>query len=331
MISLSAAFAALGRTCADALKHRPVWTVTYGVGRSCLALSTLLTLTLNSPDLLYRVGSGMSAPTVCSPLASHVDAFCLAYGRFGYAGLDAVRWLCIAGLVLVISGWRPRVTGVLHWVIATTFYWSSPLTDGGDQAATVLTLLMVPLTLTDPRQWHWQARGPVRSVGPAAVIAASTILAIRLQVAAIYLHASLGKVAVEEWTDGTSLYYWFNSGVVGLPREILGFAQPILTSWLIVPMSWSVIALEFCLAVGFLLPFRLRMALLAFGVLLHGGIAAFMGISSFSISMTAALVLYLPSVGDEAPWVCGAVERVARRLRRGSRRNFAPAHAQARP
>ena len=58
-------------------------------------------------------------------------------------------------------------------------------------------------------------------------------------------------------------------------------------------LTWGTVALEFALALAIVLAPRRWPALLLGGLALHGGIAVLMGLWSFSLAMSAALILYL--------------------------------------
>lgn len=120
-------------------------------------------------------------------------------------------WLvAISILVVVAIGWRPRVTGILHWWVAHSFATSCLVVEGGDQAAALIALLLVPITMTD-RRLALAASAPARAAvrdTVASLVAGSAFNVIRLQVAVIYFVASTSKLSVPEWSNGTALYYW---------------------------------------------------------------------------------------------------------------------------
>ena len=79
--------------------------------------------------------------------------------RFPWGPWLRTAWV---GLLLVLSGYYPRFTGVLHWLISSSVFQAANLVEGGDQITAILTLLLVPVTLLDPRRNHWQQpTGPV--------------------------------------------------------------------------------------------------------------------------------------------------------------------------
>ena len=284
---------ALGRA-ARVWAHEPPWTNVYGVARTLLALGTAGTLAASATDTLFRPALGVPpAPYCIGP--TKLSLFCLVR----HDDLTIARWLAVAVLLVVASGWRPRLTAIPHWWIAFSVQTSMTLVDGGDQVTAVLTLLLLPLALTDPRRWHWKPLAAPEATRPgvAALVASSAVLAIRIQVAAIYLHSSLAKLSVEQWTDGTALYYWLLDPSFGVPPWLRDVASSILASGVAVTaLTWGTIALEFSLALGLVLDRRFRPYLLVLGIAFHAGIAVFMGLVSFGLAMCAAVILYLRPV-----------------------------------
>lgn len=315
----------------ERLRHpdaAPPWSNVYGLARSLLAAGTLLTLAVHDARTLFApTGQTLEELTAAIPLA-RASLFFLV------PDLELARWLAIAGLALVVSGWRPRWTGVLHWWISASFAISCVLIDGGDQVTAVLTALLVPATLTDPRPWHWSALpAPSRRLSgkTAALVAASALLVVRLQVAAIYLHAAVGKLGVTEWVDGTAVYYWFTHPVFGLPAALQPIAMPVLSSALGVTLiTWGTIALELLLAAALVADRRLWRPLLVAGLVFHAGIVGAHGLVTFFFAMAGALVLYLRPHERPFAWPGRLAERAAaltRTLRHPRRARSAEAAA----
>lgn len=262
----------------------------YGVARSLLALSTLTSLVLNPPVALFRafgspIRRGSFDPATAASLFTIVPS------------LEVARWAAVVVLLLVISGWRPRLTGLLHWYVAASFSASCFITEGGDQVAAILALLLVPITLTDPRRWHWQAP-PERSPGVASDVAWSVAspawTVIRLQVAVIYLHASVGKMSAPEWVNGTAMYYWVQHPLFGVPEELQHYLVAGLSNaFVVTAATWGVMVYELLLAAGLVMERKYRPLLLYTGLLFHLGIVAIHGLGTFFFSMAGALVLYL--------------------------------------
>jgi antimicrobial peptide system SdpB family protein len=262
------------------------WTNVYGVARSMLALATLLTLLADSSERLFTPLVVADPGVFDRSAAVGASLFFLARNH-----LVAAKLLAICVLVLVIVGWRPRLTALPHWWVSYSFAASASLIDGGDQVAATLTLLLLPVALSDGRRWQWQGTW---TGGKAASIAAqSAWLLIRIQVSVIYLFAAVLKFPAEEWSNGTALYYFWkhtNFGTVGLLGQ--------LTDWigrtvLVVPLTWSVLLVELSLAAALVAPLRVRRLLLPPAILFHVGIALTHGLPTFALTMSAALVLYL--------------------------------------
>ena len=287
----------LGRAARDWAEGVNPWTNVYGLARTLLALGTAATLIFSGPGLLFRPGSGLLEYPVChSPWKFGIFCACSPY-------LGLARWLAVAILLVAASGWRPRWTALPHWWVTFSLQTSAITLDGGDQVAAVLTLMLLPVALTDKRRWHWQRATPEEKlplgVTMRRLLALSALAAIRVQVAIIYLHAAVAKWSVEEWTDGTVLYYWYSDPIIGLPGWLKPFLTPVLTSPLVALFTWGAVLLEFSLFMALVMPkSRWRMMLLA-GVAFHGAIALTMGLISFGMAMTAALVLYLRPAEDE--------------------------------
>ena len=262
------------------------WTNVYGLARSMLALATLLTLLADSGERLFHPLVVDDAGLFDRGAVVGASLFFLARHH-----LLAAKVLAIVVLLLVIVGWRPRITALPHWWVSYSFAASASMVDGGDLVASTLTLLLLPVALTDTRRWHWTGTG---SAGVAASIAAQTgWMLIRVQIAVVYLFAAVLKFPSEEWSNGTALYYWWRNPSFGAP----GFLRP-LTEWLgrtvlVVPVTWSVLLLELALAAALVAPLRFRARLLPVAILFHVGIALVHGMPTFALIMSGALVLYL--------------------------------------
>jgi antimicrobial peptide system SdpB family protein len=270
------------------------WTNVYGVGRTLLALSTLITLLFTHTAYLFTPGSGMPRGAMCAG-APGLGAFCLA----GEHHLEVARWVAILALAVIASGWRPRITAPLHWWIAFSVANNASVVDGGDQVILVLTTLLLPVALTDRRAWHWGAPEPVMSPLTGAeearrLIALFALVLIRIQVAGIYFHAAIGKFGVEEWVDGTAVYYYFQDPSFGAGGIVMTVLRPILQSAVgVCAISWGTLVLEYLLSAALFMPKRRWRPLLIAGIALHTGIIMVHGLVSFSLAMFAALILYL--------------------------------------
>ena len=128
------------------IKNSKPWTNVYGLSRTLIALSLLITFIFNDIYNLFRPVAGLTEYPVCSNY--EISVFCLLPAEY----LPLTKWLVIILLIVIASGWRPRYTGILHFWIASSFQNTAATLDGGEQVATVLTLLLVPLTILDNRK-----------------------------------------------------------------------------------------------------------------------------------------------------------------------------------
>jgi antimicrobial peptide system SdpB family protein len=294
--------------------ERSPWASGLGLARTLLALGTLGTLLTTSPQTLMAPLADGTIPPTCDALTKW-GLWCAVTAGQG----ELARWLSVAVLLLVASGWRPRFTGVLHWYVVWSLMANASILDGGDQVTTVLALLLIPVTLTDPRRWHWQSV-PRKEPGVARVVAYTGMVLVQIQVAVIYFHASIAKLSVREWADGTAMFYWLRHPTFGADGWVRPIVELVTGSPVgVAVMTWAAIALEFALAVALLLRPPLRRVLLVAGITFHGLIALTMGLISFSTAMTAALLLYLLPIGHQVArpvWADAVWARVRHRIPR---------------
>jgi len=272
--------------------HGNPWTNVYGLARSLLALQTAAVLGVNSADTLFTPIVGAPDPPTCISIVQ-VSLFCLVPEGF----LGGARWITVLILLLVASGWYPRITGVLHWWVSFSFFSATSLPTGGEAITAIVTFLLIPLTLTDPRTWHWE-RIEESTWSSFSVYRRftgwGTYLLIRIQIAAIYFHSAAGKVTVEEWRNGTAIYYWFTDPAFGVPPWIASGLLPMLESGIVVTaITWGTVLLELFLFTGLVMDKRGWPYLLWLGIALHVGIALLIGLPAFSTAMIGVLILYL--------------------------------------
>ncbi|WP_345138819.1 sporulation-delaying protein SdpB family protein [Flavobacterium ginsengiterrae] len=267
------------------------YTNTVGFARSILALGTLLTLVLNPISILFHKKID---GTIINPVLNPIIPI-NKYNFFTLCGFDNIiymKGLAIIILCITISGYFIKITSLLHWWVCISFLYFSSIIDGGDQIASILSFLLIPFCLTDPRKNHWMYIKPNDSAKN--IIGLFSIWIIRIQVAIIYYHASLGKLSVAEWVNGTAIYYWFNHSVFGMPTGISAVMNKLLSNPIIVSLlTYGVIILEILLFLGLAASVKYRKTILCFGILFHFFIIIYHGIFSFFFSICAALILFL--------------------------------------
>jgi len=270
------------------------WTNVYGVGRSIVALSTLSTLLWNDAISLFSPAS----LGVIDGASLEVKLSC-----FGMLSehLELARSLAILAMFVVASGWRPRFTGIIHWWVAWSFHVNAIPSDGGDQVAAIVALLLIPLTLGDPRKWHWQVPPKINSNWRIVTsrFGLASMIFVRIQAAIIYLHAGVGKLYVQEWLNGTALYYWVLDPRVGVPSDYHSWVLALFSYDFMNPLlTWGPMLLEVVLFLGLAMSSEnpLRKVLLVLGLIFHAANILFFGLVSFFFSMAGLLILYMRPV-----------------------------------
>jgi antimicrobial peptide system SdpB family protein len=325
---------AIGRAAQRHAATVDPWTNVYGTARTVLALATAVTLLTTPTTSLFVPGAGAPEYPHCSTSLQAIGLFCTLSGH-----LELARWLAVALLLVVASGWRPRWTGLVHWWIAFSFVSNATVLDGGDSVCSILSLLLLPLALTDDRRWHWDARPsrePDERETLKRLVALVTLGVIRLQVAGIYFHAAIAKFGVPEWADGTILHYLVDDPNFGAAPWFAPFARALTASpfWLAMT-TWSVLLVEWLLSAGLIASKQHRGALLALGVSFHFGIVLLHGLISFGLAMMAALVLFLRPPERVFAWLLDwrplpmlteRLQSVAARFQRRTSPARSPAH-----
>lgn len=270
-----------------AYTHNP-WTNVYGLSRTFLALSLLITFIFTGHKYLFPTNNHilLRQPTfdferisIFSILSENIPLACI---------------ISIIILLITIIGYLPQITGILHWYITYSYMTSSIIIEGGDQISAILTLLLIPVTLTDNRINHWHNQRESNRQ-KAKMFIWSIYFIISLQISVIYFHAAIAKLYSKEWLNGTATYYWFTHNIFGVSGYFKNLIQPFLANpFIIVSLTWGTIIFEVVLF-GWL--FMKRNAwnwkiLLLFGVLFHISIAFIHGLISFMFTMIGALILY---------------------------------------
>jgi antimicrobial peptide system SdpB family protein len=229
------------------------WSDLYGLARSLLAVGSLLTLLFTSiSDLIFVVDVGDSGNR-CSGLAG-LGLFCLGGNDY----FQIKQWVAIVVLISVVSGWRPRITCLPHAYVAVSLFHNISAPEGGDQIASSVALMLVPICLSDRRRWHWLSynspnvttmMSQVRTIGAFLGMAM-----IKVQVSWLYLQSGIAKLGQTAWLDGTAMYYWARNGTFGAPtwsRDTVYWltSQPIFEAG----MSWGPIVIEVAAGISLVL------------------------------------------------------------------------------
>jgi len=280
------------------------------LARSILAFAQLTVLLLASDRLLFAIPPGTAPESRCAGLTS-VSLWCVT-GSGGYTGTLG-RALAIAVLLTVVIGYRPRWTCVPHYYVAFSIAVDVTAKNGGDNAAEIFALLLIPLCLDDRRSWAWREPTlPLRPAWRGAAFAAHVVL--RCQIAVIYLIAAISKLTFPAWRQGTALGILAHDPEYGLPGAVRPFAQHLLSHvWAADLLTWSVPAVEILIGLSMLLRRRTRIYGLTPAILLHGAIVLLMGLFSFGLIMIALVLAAACADMPTAPPTCDHDRQTTRR------------------
>jgi antimicrobial peptide system SdpB family protein len=265
------------------------WTDFLGLSRSLLALGLLLTLVFNSNEILFSHGIKNTAFINCNS-NNIISIYCLIKNT------HIAKLISVLILTFVIIGLYPKYTSIFHWWVTYSFSSSSYVIDGGDQIASILTLLLIPICVLDKRKWHWSANIYQHNFVEKNIAYFSYSL-IAIQAFMLYFHAMIGKFEVNEWLNGSAVYYWVMHPVFGINENFYFLLIPLLKSPIILlSITWSVLFIELILAANiFYTNKKIKFTSLAIGLLFHFMIIIAHGLVSFFFSMASLLLLYLVS------------------------------------
>ncbi|WP_423264608.1 sporulation-delaying protein SdpB family protein [Frondihabitans sp. 4ASC-45] len=291
--------------------------------RSFVALGGFICLAFTPMNFLAQP-SGTNLDHACTGIAT-VSLWCIAPP----VSFEVVRWATVAFLTLTAAGYRPRFTAIPLWWVLFSNQAALTTVEGGDQIASVLALLLIPVSMSDSRKWHWLAKCcdvSYREPRLRDVVLGLSLITLRLQVAFIYLNACLSKLAVPEWIDGTAIYYWLRDPLFGPARWLRPLTDALFVLGPAVALAtWGVLVVEFFLGVSLLLPGTARRPLLLAGLGLHLAIAVCMGLWGFGAVMVGALILLLVPPTDLSSYTRAFMRRP--RARMGSIRHVSISRA----
>lgn len=259
----------------------------YNLSRSILALGTSLTLIANSNYTLF--GNVILEE-------NYIESYWAARLNLFYIFSDNLivgKIIALFGLAAVISGFYPRITGLIHAYISWSLMFATDVLDGGDHITSNISLLLLPLCLLDNSKNHWKE---YRIAFKKIEISKLFYVLIIIQVFFIYLHAFIGKLNVEEWANGTALFYWSTHNHFGIHDFFRPMVVKLLANSIICQtLTWGVIALQFFFAASILLRQndKRRWYVLLIGIFFHLNIIIVHGLFSFFFAMSGALILYL--------------------------------------
>lgn len=260
----------------------------FGFSRSLLALGTLLTISVNAPKSIF-LSESFSASR--EHLVQKLNLFFI----IGYSNIYYAQFISIIVLLTVIIGIYPRITSILHWWVSFSFFNAAIIVDGGDQITQVLTLFFIPLCLLDGRKNHW---GHPRDSSKiyTKYLSYLFLLLVKVQICILYFNSAVAKFNVEEWVDGTAMYYWLTNNTFGAPSYLINLLLPLVENAFIVWfLTWGTIVFELLLSFSLFFKPSHKILMLKLGLLFHFFIFILLGLGSFFFAMAGCLVVYLVS------------------------------------
>jgi antimicrobial peptide system SdpB family protein len=203
----------------------------------------------------------------------------------------AAKAVAIIILVFVMSGYFPDMSCLLHLYVNVCVHSYFIIFNGGDQVAVLLSFLLVPVCMTDPRRNQWQKA----TVKPRTrnIIANVAMFAIQLQAAIIYLYSGVSKAFVTEWQEGTAVYYYISNHRTGAPDWLRSINELITLTPIVAVISWGVIMFEILLFACLFASPKIRHVFFIMALSFHFLIILNFGLVTFFLSMAALLVLFL--------------------------------------
>lgn len=262
-----------------------------GLARAMLALGSLSTLLLTDASDLFISFAPHASESRCVGVGS-AGIFCISNAMTGSVTAGIVTSVVV--LLLVLAGVAPRVLAVPHFYIAWSISQNIVVVEGGDQVNAVMAMLLIPWILATPRGNAWRPQTPFLPGLKQNAFAYGAAELIRAQLTIVYLIAAIAKFAVPQWSEGSALWYWLQIPGFGIPAEFFGALAPVLQLPVVmVTATYAVMAFELLLAASIWMRSGFARGVLYSGIIFHAGIALVLGLWSFGITMTGALLLCL--------------------------------------
>ena len=269
-----------------------LYTNLFGLARSLLAMSLFITLLCNRFDVLYPHCDGIPTNSFLKVKSTINDLnFFLLFG-VGYMKL--MYYIAVVFLFFIVIGFLPAVFCFFHWWIQFSFINSSSCIDGGDQIAANLCLLFIPIFLFDNRKWHWEITEGDKINFYKKITSNIVYKLIRLQICVIYFHSSTGKFSVEEWKNGTSIYYWINNSFFRMSPNLEPITMALISSPLFLGiLTWGTIIIEILLSFCLVASRDIRKKMFVVSIILHFIFMMYFGLVSFFLVMCCGAIFYL--------------------------------------
>lgn len=258
------------------------------LGRSIVALGQLTVILFTPLSYLQDQIAGSDAYVQCSSFYSDWNILCNA------SIPDSVKISILSViLIFVISGYYPRISSILHFLVSITIYSGITLADGGESAAIVTTFWIAIIGLFDGRKngWTQSFSSSKNSSSLLFTISLAGALFLKIQCSLMYFHASVSKMSSDTWVDGTAMYYIIRMEMFGASPPFRDFmiwftSQPVGT----VVATHGTLVAELFIALSIWGNRNLKACAIVLSVLLHVSIIFILGISSFALVMIGLVI-----------------------------------------
>lgn len=264
-----------------------IFTNTYGLARTIIALGNLATLAFTDFNLYFNNESFKIKPSSIIPNFFYI---------FGQDALIYSQIISVIILLWVISGYLPQITGLLHAWLVYSFSTFSIFIEGGDQISQIILILLIPVTLLEKRINHWFDKDYFNYNRPKFFneFSYSCLFMIKVQISVLYFFSFVEKFKVPEWKDGSAFYYWYNNHPFGANDILHSILNPIINHKIsYIFITWSVLLLEVLLFVAIFASQKYKKTLFYFGLTFHFAIWLVHGLGSFFLAMVGGLIIYL--------------------------------------
>lgn len=257
-----------------------------GLARSVIALGQLSILVATPLAALFvPVAENGSGPR-CH-FSGNGSIFCIADQLglpLGFAAL-----LVVSILMLSIAGLRPAIVAPLHYWATISISTSVTVPDGGEAAAQIAMFFLMLCSIGDRRKNHWNFTNESFFKWHPPILLASYVV-LTVQMSWIYIQAGVAKIAVDEWSQGTAVYYVIRDRFFGASSPFDGIMYAVTNnSFTSLALTWGVIFCEITIGVVLLTQRRYRLYAFCLSFILHGAFALVLGLWSFAIIMIGAV------------------------------------------
>lgn len=251
------------------------------IGRAIIGLGQLIFLFFSSQEFRFtEVGSQAIGPR-CHGW-NQASVYCLV----GSENMVLTDTLVVFGLILVISGFYPRWTGLLHLYLTYAISTTLAVSDGEKAAVLVIVAVLALVSFSDGRRNAYTTElnsdhlaTPVGRLGQAAIIFGRVYLCF------LYAAAAISQLGGGLWTHKAVSQQAATNTFFGEWFQVLGTPWSFAHNWPLALAIWVPVALQVLIAINILGTANMRRAAFTFAVILHAGTALSTGVISFGLIM----------------------------------------------